>query len=126
MFDAWLPIRLYWLDMHWLDPTANLTSHPVSAIPTAINESCVFDRLGLQVRGYVSQGYNFNSRNAGAPFFNLPGGGFAGRSNDYMLNQIWLNIQRPVKAEPGAFDIGVARLRNGCDSDDVPWPGSYR
>jgi len=59
---------------------------------------------GLRVRGWLDQGFTWNPD---SPDNRLNGPqGFNYRSNEYLMNQLYLILERPVNTEGGFWDIG--------------------
>lgn len=84
-------------------PTRGYPQSPAPA-PWKIPQPRLFQRLGVNMGGWVQQGLTFNGDD--------PADGFNGpvstndRANDYELNQTWLYFIRPTNTQDGGFDIG--------------------
>ena len=66
--------------------------------------------LNLRVSGHLNQGVTVNGRNVTNPpggYGNLPSAGLPYRANRYMLNQLYLSLERPTDVENGGWDVGA-------------------
>lgn len=61
------------------------------------------DRLGIKVSGWVEQSYTYNFHNTLDNFNNAR---VFDNTDGYLLNQVGLNIERDVTADPKKFDLG--------------------
>lgn len=67
-------------------------------------DSCTLDHWGVNMGGWIAQSYTWNPDDP-ADRFNGPVT-FTDRSNEYMLNQAWLYIDRPTDTGGCGSDIG--------------------
>ena len=65
---------------------------------------CWIDQMGLSVDGWLSQSFTWNP-DSPANRFNNPVS-FNDRSNEYMLNQLYLRLARQVDTQSNCWDIG--------------------
>lgn len=72
--------------------------------PWKLPQPCVFQRLGVDMGGWVQQGITFNGNGSGDGFNGpVATNDFA---NEYQMNQTWLYFSRPTNTLDGGFDVG--------------------
>ena len=72
--------------------------------PWKLPQPCVFQNLGINMGGWVQQGYTYDAWN---PVDKFNGPILTNdRSGEYMLNQAWLYFVKPTKTDGCGFDIG--------------------
>ncbi len=86
------------------DPGAMANCPPDAAGPWKLPQPCLFQRLGINVGGWVQQGITFNA--------DRPADRFNGpvmtndRDREYQLNQAWIYMVRPTKTDGCGWDLG--------------------